>query len=295
MEKFKDIKRYNAPIHDDIVVCIASFNAGNFTKTVMNNLYVINLLECSGIPYYIIELSYSGQQPTFTNRDNIIHVSSNSYMFHKENLLNILVSKLPEKYAKIVCLDGDVVFSNLNWINDVSNKLDEFDVVMPYHDSFQLGSNFITAIPGGIVMLDRKSNYLEGAYTSGYCISFNRRFFDQIGLYEYAILGGGDRMTLSQFVGRPIMINPFNSDKKQQYIEDIKSFNLKFGWLNDEVYHMPHGHNKDRQYLERHSLIPELNIDTELIKNSDGVLEFVNPSKYNHITYNYFKNRNEDQ
>ena len=293
LARFKDIKSYNAPIHDDIVVCIASFNAGEFTKTIMNNLYVINILKNSGIPYYIIELSYPNQRPTFTG-DNVIHVSASSYMFHKENLFNLLVTKLPAQYTKIVCMDGDVVFSNLNWINDLSIKLDECDVVMPYHDGYQVSGDYNFIQSNGVVMLDHKSNYDEDIYKAGYCIAFKRTFFDKIGLFEYAIFGGGDRMTLCQFVGRPIMVNTFNSSKKQNYIDGIKALDLKFGWLDDDVYHLPHGHNVDRQYLERHFLIPELNIDTELVKNDDGVLEFVDPGKYNYITYKYFKNRKED-
>jgi len=294
LAKFKNTRRYNSAIHNDIAVCIVSFNAGGFTKPVMNNLYVMNLLKNSNIPYYIIELSYPGQEPNFTG-DNVIHVCSNSYMFHKENLLNLLVSKLPVQYTKIVCMDGDVVFANPNWINDVADKLDEHDVVMPYHDSYQVDSEYSNALPMGVVMLDNKSNYEQSMYSAGYCICFNRRFFEQIGLYEYAIFGGGDRMTLCQFVKRPIMINTFHSTKKQDYIDKLTSLDLNFAWLDDDIYHLPHGHMVDRQYLERHSLIPELHIDDELVKNSDGVLEFVDPKKYNQVTYNYFKNRNEDK
>ena len=293
MARFKNIKKYNSSIHNDIVICIVSFNAGNFTKPIMNNLYVMNILNNSDIPYYIIELSYPGQEPIFAG-DNVFHVSSNSYMFHKENLFNLLVSKLPTHYTKIVCMDGDVIFDNSNWINDLSIKLDEYDVVMPYHDSYQVSEDYSRISSSGVVMLDHKSNYDEDIYKAGYCIAFNRRFFDQIGLFEYAIFGGGDRMTLCQFVGRPIMINTFNSTKKQDYIDGIKALDLKFGWLDNDIYHLPHGHNADRQYLQRHFLIPELNIDTEIVKNSDGVLEFVNPEKYNQITYNYFINRKED-
>ena len=294
MAKFRDIKKYNTPTIKDTVVCLVSFNAGNFIRPLMNNLYVINLLEKGNIPYYIIELSYPGQEPAFPVRENIIHVSSNSYMFHKENLFNLLVSKLPAQYTKVVCMDGDVVLNNPDWINEVSNKLNTCDIVMPYHDAYQVGFDYNKTEASGLVMLDRRSKYEEGMYKAGYVIAFNRRFFDQIGLYEYAIFGGGDRITLCQFVGRPIMVNTFNSTKKQDYIAKIKDLNLKFEWLDNDIYHLPHGNGKDRQYLERHFLLSNLNIDTDLVKNSDGVLEFTNPEKYNQITYDYFKNRKED-
>lgn len=259
----------------------------------MNNLYVLNILEASGIPYYLIELSYPGQEPIFFG-DNIFHVSANSYMFHKENLFNLLVTKLPAQYTKIVCLDGDVLFSNPNWFNDVAVALDENDVVVPYHDSYMVLHDYSAVTAGGVTLVDNKSNYDNDIYNAGYCICFNRRFFDQVGLFEYAIMGGGDRITLCQFVRRLIRISDYQSTKKQDYMNTIKALDLKFTYLDSDVFHLPHGAGPNRQYLQRHSMLPDLNIDTELVKNADGILEFVNPEKYNHITYNYFKNRKED-
>ena len=69
---------------------------------------------------------------------------------------------------------------------------------------------------------------------------------------------------------------------------------LKYSYLDGIVYHLYHGSVLDRKYLERHFLLNELNIDTEIIKNDDGVLEFREPAKYNPTLLGYFKSRNED-
>ena len=93
-------------------------------------------------------------------------------------------------------------------------------------------------------------------------------------------MGGGDRITLCQFVRRLIRISDYQSTKKQDYMNTIKALDLKFTYLDSDVFHLPHGAGPNRQYLQRHSMLPDLNIDTELVKNADGILEFVNPEKY---------------
>lgn len=293
-KNFKHIKKYNKAENDDIAICLVHFNASGYIKPIMNNQYTINILNNSDVPYFLIELTYPNQEATFPVNHNIIHVSSNSIMFHKENLFNLLIKHLPEKYKKVICMDGDVLIDNINWIDDVSKKLDDVDVVMPYQYAYQVTENYENASYSGVVMLDRMANCTEGAYKSGYAIAFNRRFFDEIGLYEYAILGGGDRMTLCDFVGRPIKVSEFNSNKKKEYIDKIKSANLKFSYLSNDIYHLYHGNFEDRMYLNRHYLMSDLNIDNDIITNKYGILEFKDPSKYNQITYNYFNNRKED-
>ena len=290
----KGIKKYNKPVEDTIAVCIAYFNIGEYTKPLMHLLYTTNILEASGIPYYIIELTYKNQTPSLPYSENIFHVHSDSCMFHKENLLNLLAGKLPDKYTKIVCLDGDVIFDNINWINEVSSKLESHDVVVPYHNAFNMSPFYNEIIGQGVTLLDVKSDLPLGVYCAGYGIAFNRSFFKKIGLYEYAILGGGDRMTLHQFARRPIMVNPFNSAKKEEYLEKIKSSSLKFTHLQSSVYHLYHGSNDNRKYLERHFFLDQLQLDKEVIKNEDGVLEFTNPNQYSPLVENYFMTRNED-
>jgi hypothetical protein len=285
---------YNEPISDNIVVCSVFFNAGNFTKTIMNQLYISNLLKKSKIPHYSIELVYGNEISSFIESEISFCVRSNSYMFHKENLINLLVSKLPDKYTKIVCLDGDVIFENENWINDLSQELDKYDIVVPYHDGCNLDPYYDTIIFSGKTLLNTRFGLNEGNFSSGYAIAFKRNFFDKIGLYEYAIFGGGDKMVYGNFLRRPIMVNNFNSNKKDEYINKLKSLNFKYNYLGGIVYHLYHGNSLDRKYLERHALLNSLNIDTEVIKNEYGVLEFIEPSKYNHILLEYFKNRKED-
>ena len=291
---FKNIKSYNKPKNDNIAVCSVFFNAGNFTKTIMNNLYVSNLLKKSEIPHYMIELIYPNQKPTFIESEFVFHVKSNSYMFHKENLFNILVSKLPKHITKIVCLDGDVIFENEDWINDVHTELDNYDVVVPYHDGCNLDPYFDKILFHAKTLLDVRYDTDEGPFCSGYAIAFKRSFFETIGMYEYAIFGGGDKMNLVNYIRRPIMINSFNSTKKDEYIEKLKSLNLTYSYLGGIVYHLYHGNALDRKYLDRHVLLQGLQLDSEIKKNNDGVLEFVNPQKYNKIMYDYFIGRNED-
>lgn len=291
--KFKQIKKYESPKNDSIVVCTVFFNAGNFIKPVMNNLYVSNILRKSNIPQYILELLYPGQEPSFEG-ENVIHLRANSYMFHKENLFNLLVEKLPKNYAKIVCMDGDVIFENEDWINDLDKELDMHDVVVPYHDGCNLDPYYENVLFNAKTLLDTRYDVDEGPFCSGYAIAFRRDYFEKIGMYEYAIFGGGDKMNIVNFIRRTIMINSFNSTKKDEHIQKLKDLNLSYSYLGGIIYHLYHGNATDRKYLERHDLLKNLNLDLDIIKNADGVLEFKEPHKYNPIMKDYFFGRRED-
>ncbi len=291
---FKDIKKYVSPKNDNIAVCMVFFNPANYTKTILNNLYVQNILKNSNIPYFIMELVYEGKEQTFPDDTNIFHVKTNSYMFHKENLFNLLIERIPKKYDKIVCLDGDVIFENDNWINILDEKLNNYDIVMPYHDGILLSSSYQNIDSTGVTILDTRYNDRQKKLLAGYAISFNRDFFEKVGFYEYAILGGGDKMLFRDFIDWELKINPFNSTKKQDYLDKVKSMKFTYSYISGIVFHLYHGTTENRKYLERHSLLTDLNIDTDLVKNDDGVLEFISPNKYNNVVLGYFKSRNED-
>lgn len=291
---FKNIKSYSAPKNENIVVCSVLFNSCNYIKPVMNHLYVANMLKKSNIPHYIIELLYPNQTPNFEESDTVFHVNSNSYMFHKENLFNILISRLPKKFTKIVCLDGDVVFDDSDWINKIDQELDKFDVVYPYHEAFVLDPFYENVLYVSKILMDTRYKSNQVPFSSGYAVGLHRNFFERIGMYEYGIFGGSDKLLLHDYVRIPIKVNTFNSNKRSEYLEKLKSLGLKYSYLNGVVYHLYHGSILDRKYLERHNFLNELNIDLEIIKNDDGVLEFINPEKYNPTLLDYFKNRNED-
>ena len=73
-----------------------------------------NLKE-QGVELYSIELIYDNRAPFTKQGEKSFHMHSDSVLWSKENLLNILIKKLPERIEKVAWLDADIIFENPDW------------------------------------------------------------------------------------------------------------------------------------------------------------------------------------
>lgn len=72
---------------------------------------------------------------------NFIGVRSSTILWNKENLLNIAISRLPDD-AKYICwADSDIYFRQSNWAKDTVHALQQYDIIQPWSDAYDLGPN----------------------------------------------------------------------------------------------------------------------------------------------------------
>ena len=107
---------YKEPKKDDMAVCLVYFNGNKSKRILMNYLYVVEKLRVANIPYFTMEM----YRDTPEIKD-AFHVKTNFILFQKERLCHLLEKRIPEKYSKLAFIDGDIVFENENWYNDLSN------------------------------------------------------------------------------------------------------------------------------------------------------------------------------
>ena len=63
----------------------------------------------------------------------ISKVNTKNLLWHKESLLNKIISELPKEFKYIFWLDADVTFTNKNWLVDSVKKMKEgFNLVQPF-------------------------------------------------------------------------------------------------------------------------------------------------------------------
>lgn len=308
--KFK-IFDYEKPNKNDICVAMCFFRPINYYKNIVRNLHIVlEDLKKASIPFYIIELLYKNQESCICNPTKIVR--SNSVVFSKENLWNIIEKEIPEKYSKIIFLDTDIRFNNENWVDLASECLDEHKLIQPMEFIYREQSNF--NIKSNLYFIKQsdlrqssakainKKEKLENFryYYPGFSICIDRNFYHEIGgITEHSVTGTGDCIFWSCFFkDEENYIDNFykystNQEGFIEYYKNIKNIiNNKeniVGYVKNTIaVHLYHGPENKRIYNSLSKYMPD---NYKLFKNDYGVIEI----QGNKDLTDYWINRNEDE
>jgi hypothetical protein len=232
-------------------------------------------------------------------------------MFYKEQLLNNLEKIVPEKYTKLVLLDGDIIFDSPDWLDQISMSLDVNDIIQPFDKACWL-------MPGNKIIRSWKYSYAHAlttkvpidyqnihAYHPGFAWAFKRTTFRHLGgLYDKGIIGSGDMLFTFNFVVDAIpeywykdaMITTVPIQAWPEYHANFKKIAPKLGVVNVRALHLFHGLSLNRQYRTRYQKFAHYltkTWDDHLVLNKDNLTEFKD-TKLRHMLLPYFKERNED-
>lgn len=278
-----------------MAICFVLFNPAQSKRILMNYLYVRNLLEQEKLPVFTLELVYEGRTPEVKDA---FHVRTNSFMFHKENLCKILESNIPCRYTKLAFLDADVYFRDKTWYDKTSTLLNTHDVVQPFERAHWLDLTYKkTMLTRRTVLLNTKPQW-DFAYHPGFAWCFKRKWFQQIGFFEYAVSGSGDTLSTAAWLQKsfPQNFQSLPSPLVDKYTLYKLVATPKITYLKDlDLYHLFHGSRQNRQYVDRHKILDiKEDIEDLLQRNKDGVFEWKDGSKWNPLYIQYFKKREDD-
>jgi len=272
-------------------------------------LYIIGCFKEKNIPYFVIECVFNGAEPEIPDATMVVH--SNSYMFYKEQLINKLETVVPENFTKLVCIDGDILFDTPDWVDQVSQKLDEDDIIQPFNQACWL-------TPDNTKIRSKKPSYAVGIvqnrlgprraihmFHPGFAWAFKREVFRKIGgFFSHAIVGNGDMLFVFNFFKdevpdfwiKEVLKTHFILDTWPEYHAKFKEVNPKIGFLSNKALHLFHGVRQNRQYTTRYKSVSHMltgTWDDQVTVNKDGLFEFKNPEVSAGVL-EYFKRRNED-
>jgi hypothetical protein len=143
---------------------------------------------------------------------NILKYRINSYLWVKENLINVAISKLPSDWMYVSWLDTDITFSNENWVKDAIDELKKSDFIQLFHQVVDVGPNGETnSVLNGFGYMHknsqkewknvRRSNSLY--WHPRHAWGCTKTAYVKIGgLFEYAILGSGDLLMAVSLIGK---------------------------------------------------------------------------------------------
>jgi hypothetical protein len=286
---------YAMPKCTDTVVILVFFNPAGSHRIVQNLLYIKQKLEIAHIPFFIGELAYNDAPYVFhPGTPNIFQFRGGSYMFAKENLISCMLRRdIVKGYSKYVIMDCDIVFDTPDWIDGISTALDSYDVVQPFQWANMLNLKFKSIMIKSSIVLNP-----VGGHT-GYVWAFRRDWYDRVGgLYEYALIGGGDKC-LAHIAGIHLEWNGGT------YRSDLPPLgdSSRTWYLPYTIWHLPHGVIEKRRYVERNDTISRAMSALSISKlrdavdvGADGLFEWKSPFRthLNTVVLNYFKSREDD-
>ena len=95
----------------------------------------------SGVQLTTVECAH-GDRPFVlpeNPRINRVQVRTKTVLWHKENLLDLGVARLPTDWKYVAWIDADIHFRKDSWAADTVNALQHYDIVQPWSDAYDLG------------------------------------------------------------------------------------------------------------------------------------------------------------
>lgn len=270
----------------------------------------------AGVRLTTVELAFGNREWEVTEADDPrdIRLRSQHELWHKENLINIGISRLPENWEYVAWIDTDVLFNNPLWAQETLQQLQHYSIVQMWSQALDLGPKYHPARPApflgwvyckcnDIPRITRASAYFaaKGQYWHpGFAWAATRAAMEELGgLLDWAIVGGADYHMAAALTGVNGGGQAFFANKKhyQVWVERAKRLKENIGYVDGMITHGWHGRKKERGYADRWKILASNNFDPDLDLKRDwqGIWQLTdrNPKLRDDIR-SYFRARNED-
>ena len=266
----------------------------------------------SGANLTVVECAYGDRPHELAGREGVNHVPvrSRTLLWNKECLLNLGLARLPEDWKYVAFIDADIRFRKPGWAAETVHALQQYDVVQPWSDCYDLGPNDDHLLVHRSFCRLWQDGYpivIGGPYQfghPGYAWAFTRQALDWLGgLIETAALGAGDHHMALALIGRVIESAP--SGISAAYMRHLLAWEKRatmhiagnISYLPGTIEHAWHGPKAKRKYIERWEVLKKhaFDPDTDMKRNVWGVFELAgNKPEMRQDFDRYFRARNED-
>jgi len=295
---------------DYLYIIVPYFNFSNFDMPKENLINFINNNNFSEKVRLIISEGIYG--------DNCLQIESNKIFNHlkfklnnilwaKENLINLAIKKLPNDWKYVLWCDKDILFENNNWVEKVIEKLKSSDIIQPWTKAYLLQKNQKQIVNKNTLSYMTSILYFQKELINkkghaGMVWGINKNLYDRINkILDWQIAGQAD-LTFAFCCGLKDK-NKLLSFAQTQPMKDMlltyaKNFNnVKFDYVENEIYHLYHGTLENRNYVERLNILSKYNYNPneDIYYDNNGVLSLTDKGKrMENDLKEYFLSRNED-
>jgi hypothetical protein len=281
---------------------------------------------------HTIELALRDRHFEVTTPDNPNHIQlrSPAILWHKENLINLAIQRLPADAEYVAWIDSDVQFARPDWVQETIHQLQIYKVVQmwthnvdygPEHQPIaQCSSLFASYMRDRHVLqpLIRNPNSQnkpepaggslvpgpKGLMHTGYAWAARRSALSDLGLLgDIGILGSGDRHMAYALLGEversfPIGIHSAYKDYWLRWQARAEAkIQRKIGVVPGTINHYWHGSKQHRRYQDRWKILvgDHFNPLEDIKYDFQGILELTERNwKLRDDVIHYFSVRNED-
>lgn len=268
-------------------------------------------MKASGVKMLTVELQLGDRCFQITEKDNPMHLQLRTWdeIWHKENMINLGIARLPVDWEYVAWVDADVTFTNPNWPLDTVQALQHNYFVQMFQNAIDLGPNGETIqLHNGFVW-----SYLNGRPCGkdymglghpGFAWAARREAIDYVGqLLDMGILGAGDRHMALSMIGRAE--SSFSKHVTSEYARHVlrwqdrceKYIKRDIGYTPGTILHNWHGRKKDRGYQDRWQILIKNQYDPELdlLRDWQGLYKLSDRSiKLRDDIRRYMRSRKED-
>ena len=307
------------PVSQPLYVVCALSNPQRYYSRHKNYYGFEKHMADSGAILYTVELALRDRHFELTTSDNPQHIQlrAEAELWHKENLINVGVSRLPADWHYAAYCDADFLFTRPDWVVETIHMLQHYRWV-------QLFSSYADMLPGHVSSrsmpsfasiknnLDAKewaspyygAGRILGMGAPGGAWAWRREAFDDVGgLLDTCILGSADwhmAFALADKVDRHTEL----SNCTKSYVESLHEWADRatsnrgsVGCVENHAIHYWHGSKDQRAYSSRWKILKKhgFNPRTDIKKDWQGVLGWTGhkPGLEEDVRQ-YFKARNED-
>ncbi len=280
----------------------------------------------SGVYLTVVECAY-GERPFELEPDSgrlaglglargwtHVPVRAKTLVWTKENLLSLGIARLPHDWRYVAWIDADVFFRKSDWAAETVHALQQYDIVQPWSDCYDLGPNddhlaahrsFCRLVHDGWPVV-QGPNAIGGYQFGhpGYAWAATRNALEWVGgLVETAALGAADHHMALALIGRvgdsipSNMTAGYKAPLFQWQARAMHHIAANIGYLPGTIEHAWHGAKERRAYVDRWKILSRNEFDpaTDLKRNVWGVLELSgNKPQLRYEIDRYLRSRDED-
>ena len=131
----------NKHLLDDFYVISIITNPERFKTRARLFLEFMERMEMQKIKLYVVEAAFGDREFEVTQKDNPRHIQlrTDTEIWHKENLINIGISRLPPNWKYVAWIDGDVNFVRPDWALETVHELQHTPIVQMFTDAVDMG------------------------------------------------------------------------------------------------------------------------------------------------------------
>ena len=263
-----------------LAIVTSYYNPAN--RTIRHNNY-LRFREALGLPVFVIEAAF-GNHP-FQIPDAYHHVRCKDLMWQQYTLLNLIISLLPDKYTKVVCVDADIMFLDPQWANKIGEMLDDNHVIHGCSKVQHLShTGDVQKVVDGFVAFNSTNKGDLSVKNNSVCVwGFQRDFIQQRRFYDHWLNGSSDRalgLALYGVSDHEYFEDRMNLKMKNHYLRWAASFhNTTFSYADLTIQHMWHGR---RTYIKRWECFGDFDPEKDVRLNPEGVMEWSTNKKKMH-------------